>query len=138
MVNKVQDSGTDAKTPTVDRSGEDIDWQIASGTLIQKNHDTTGKLCDFLVSRESRDRAYITVELKSRVQDVRSIIEQVQNGANILNQCGEDSQQFFAVLIKSRGISPHAYKILKAARINYRGRKFMIRVEKSGFDLSQL
>lgn len=76
-------------------------WSIASGTKIQKNHSAPGKLCDFLVvfSGDDGKQTGIAVELKSRVQHVSAIIEQLQNGLTALSQPARYS--YVAVLVHS-------------------------------------
>lgn len=133
---RVEDSGSKVKIPIKSSGGEKLKWRISSGTCIQRNHGGSGKLCDFLLARESSSPAYFAVELKSRVQHAGNIADQIQSGATILEQHGDGRADFSAILVKSRGVSTHELRILRTKKINYRGVKHPIQVANSGCVLS--
>jgi hypothetical protein len=128
----MEESGSKLTVPRRNGSGEALDWLIASGTCIQRHHGIGGKLCDFLSARNSSLPAYFAIELKSRVQHAKDIVEQIQAGASILSSDGDGRRDFHAVLVKSRGVSSNELRILKANKIHYRGVKYPIKVMNSG------
>lgn len=104
---------------------------IASGTLLQRNHQIAGKLCDYIIRRRVPGvPALICCELKSRASHVESIVSQLQGGANLIHS--NDRGDFMSVLVHGRGISTHELRILGRKRVSFRGKKYPISVVRSG------
>jgi hypothetical protein len=136
-VPRVSDSGTKARTPKKLRTGENAIWTINSGTLIQANHGVSGKLCDYLIrcDRPSKIDALV-VELKSRVQGANDIIEQFQNGLDLLRD--KNVPRVRAALVHSGSLKMNELRVLRTRKLLYRGKPVMLEFQRSGSSLENL
>lgn len=71
----------------------------------------------------------LLAELKSRSTKASVVHEQLQGGANLLSQ---DSNPIRAVLVHQR-IDPTELRVLKGLKIQHRGRKYGISVQRSPY-----
>lgn len=133
---RVVDSGTHLALArkTGDSRARSIKWQIASGSLLQKNHALPGKLCDFVAEQKSNGDAPKThaIELKSRVQDVKSIVKQLQAGADLLQAGTSADSSFRAVLVRSGRLGPQELRVLRTLKVRFRGRNYPVSAVRSG------
>ena len=127
---KVSENGTVLNPPKGCR-WVDSEWSIASGTLIQRNHPSPGKLCDFLILR-SKDRALvgIAVELKSRVVHANDILDQLRAGLDRLS--GASPSDYVAILVYSGRMSNAELRILRKKKLMVGGRRVMLQTVRSG------
>jgi hypothetical protein len=112
-----------------------IKWRVASGKALQSNHNLEGKLCDFLIERlMGAGYTFIVAELKSRVQHVRSIVKQLQAGADLL-AADRGRPPLRAVLVHSGRVGTQEIRLLRSSKIRFHGRQEPIQVIKSGGSL---
>ena len=95
-----------------------------SGTLYQSNHNSSIRLCDCIVfwSQRTSDIAS-AVELKGGGMPANRALDQLQGGANVVEQMVEPQRQirFYAVLVLRR-LHPMEARVLRRRRITFRGR----------------
>lgn len=134
----VSEGRTGAATPLRDDRGLAVSWVIISGTSLQTNHNLAGKLCDYLIkrSRPRRHVRYLAVELKSRVQHVQGIVDQLQAGADLLGESPPGS--LIPVLVHSGRMGTQEYRVLGRLKVMHRGRSLPVVHKRTGADLGAI
>lgn len=107
-------------------------WVSISGTSYQKNHNHSEKLCDLLFSwaRPNHGLASAALELKGGGIDVTGVIQQLQNGANIIADLLTDIDTVFVPVLVHRAMPPIQHRALKTRQIRFRGRNYLIALVK--------
>ena len=77
---------------------------------------------------------YFVIELKSRVQHVSDIVDQLQQGAHVVRAL----TPLRALLIHSGRVGTQELKVLARARISHAGKRLGIDRYKSGVNLADL
>lgn len=121
--------------------GISISWRVASGTLLQRNHQIPGKFCDYIAERtstqeEPRD-VYMAVELKSRVQHVGDIVEQLQAGVNALSRL-QPKRGVVAILVHSGRMGPQELRALRHRTLTMDGKPKPVIAVRSHTNLNTL
>lgn len=112
-----------------------VRWVIISGTKYQAHHALSGKLCDYVAKRSDSGGpdTFAVLELKSRVQHVGSIVEQLQAGLNLLTDA--DVSNTVAVLVHARGLNAQEVRALARLHVTLRGRRMQVIRKRSPLEL---
>lgn len=109
------------------------------GAEQQANHSVPGKLCDCLVFvARGAQRVAAAIELKGKHPDVPDAVEQLQGGAERIEELLEgESAAFFAVLATS-GLGTTEAKILQRRSVRFRGKDYPIQKTHCSGSLQEL
>lgn len=126
---KFEEGGCKVLIPTGDR------FFCISGTLYQKHHQPTGKLCDLILLASDLTgavRKVCVAEAKGGRVDIAHIVDQLQAGAVVLEGIvGTNRREFSAVLVH-RSMSTVGKRHLRRAKVQFQGRAHPIRLLKCG------
>jgi hypothetical protein len=95
------------------------------------------------IVENASDSTWLVVEMKTRAGHVSSIVEQLQAGAdtiqdNIKFAFAESPPRIVPVLLHERGIHTADVQVLNRQRIQFAGKPWAIRTRRCGVDLSTL
>jgi hypothetical protein len=115
-------------------------WICLSGTRYQGNHAHTAKLCDllFIWDRSGKETVSSVLELKGGGVDVTGVVQQLQNGANIVASLVQEADLEFLPVLVHRAISSVQSRELAKRKIKFRGEQIPIALLRCGGKVSEL
>ncbi|WP_436965077.1 hypothetical protein [Streptomyces sp. SudanB148_2056] len=121
--------------------GKPEKWICISGTKYQENHQREGKLSDlafFWVVNEGKEVRAYAIELKGGGAKPGHVAEQLQKGADLINRIMENVSVVFVPVLVHASLTTLQIRDLKRARINFRGKAYMISLARCGSNVSQV
>jgi hypothetical protein len=114
-------------------------WAAISGTKYQEQHNYTDKLCDLLFAWNEMDNLAASVlELKSGMFDVDSVVEQLQNGAYILDDLLKGLPCNFLPVLIHGPVRTMYIRRFEKKRIKFRNNQVRIELRRCGSKLVNL
>lgn len=127
----------DCKVIFPNRAGQ---WICLSGTAYQNNHNYPQKLCDLMFLWNSSSSQFLSsvLELKGGGVDISGAVQQLQNGARIVDELAAGLDMRFLPVLVHRRLAPVQVEALKKGKIRFRGRSVPISLLRCGGKVSDL
>ncbi|MEU5263398.1 hypothetical protein [Amycolatopsis sp. NPDC021455] len=120
---------------SVSLPGPNERWICISGSKFQKNHDNDKRLCDLslLWDRDIAGMIAVALELKGGGASVEHVKEQLQGGANLLNELTDECNPtpFVPVLVHNR-LSTMQMRRLAKVHVNFKGKRYPVKLLRCG------
>lgn len=115
-------------------------WICLSGTRYQAAHGHTARLCDLLFAwnRSSTQRLSSVLELKGGGMSVSGVVEQLQQGAQVIDGLLRGVTVTFLPVLVHRGMLPIQVNELRRRKIQFRGAQCTIELARCGERLGGL
>ena len=115
-------------------------WICLSGTNFQSSHDYSAKLCDlmFLWDHPSRQLLAAVLELKGGGVDIKGVVQQLQNGADIVADLAAGVEPNFLPVLMHRQLTSIQVNALRKNKIRFRGKQIPIALLRCGGKMSDL
>ena len=98
------------------------------------------KLCDYVVVQNGQRLFLSVLELKDGWFDARDVAEQLQAGADRLEEHVSEQPVglLIPILVHAKGIDPNEFRQLQKQKVLHRGKKYPIRTCKPGASLKAI
>lgn len=98
------------------------------------------RLCDYIVFCGGEGLETAVVEMKGGSVGAGAAIEQIRNGSLLAEQMAHDCPHagFYPILLKGKRISPSEIKTLRRGKVPFRGRPYLVILERCGIQLRSI